>query len=180
MGSLAGIARNSWGTSLWNICGAGASGFGANLCVPELEEGLDAVAVAGRDAGRDCAGREGAARDIGCGACFATCSVGLSSTGRGSLLVPWAALTMLTGELACTVARTEHLSRVIPRDTSILGSSSGITASSSMISSGPALMKPESLSRDIVGKTGLDLLGNRLSKTGGDDGMLKDGSKRPW
>ena len=87
---------------------------------------------------------------------------------------------MLAGEFACTAVRTEHLSRVIPRDTAILGSSKGITVSSSRSSSGPALMKPESLSRDMVGKTGLDLLGNRLSKTGGDDGMLKDGSKRPW
>ena len=87
---------------------------------------------------------------------------------------------MLAGEHDCTVARTEHLSRVIPRDTSILESSRGITESSSMVSSGPALMKPESFSSDMVGNTGLDLFGNRLSNTGGDDGMLEDGSKRPW
>jgi hypothetical protein len=87
---------------------------------------------------------------------------------------------VLAGEVAWTADRTERDRFWSSAFGSILWTSSTGVVTSSIMSSKAPLMNPESVSKEIGGRLGLDLDGKRYSTTGGDDGMLNEVSKRPW
>jgi hypothetical protein len=133
--------------------GAGAKGLGACLKLAR-EGGLEPAALAGPRVG------------AGAGGAF---SIGFSGPVEG-----------LIGELACAAASVARLRFGASFEIDFAQSSKGVPISSSKRSSRPPLMKPESGSVTIGGRTGLDGLGNPQSKTGGEEGILIDGSNRPW
>lgn len=173
IGSLAGIAFMSCSSSLCEI-GAGAKGFGGCLTLA-LDEGLDPVVV--RGGGRD----GGAVSFAGASnppslakklSCWCPATDGL--TGE----VPWIAESAMRSSLEFSLEFVRlHSSKGVPASSSmfVLGQ-----PSSSKSSSREALMKPESGCIGNGGRAGLDRLGNPLSMTGGEDGMLNCGSKIPW
>lgn len=158
IGSLAGTALRSCSSSLCDM-GAGASGFGCLLLA--REEGLDPEILAG-------------ARGSGGADSLTDGSAGPSFTMKQSVWLSGTA-GALAGERPRTAGRTVCLLPVSPF--AVVQSSIGGPRSSSRKSSSPPLIKPESGSVVRGGRLGLDRLGNKM---GGDDGMLNEGSKRPW
>ena len=155
----------SCSSSLWEM-GAGARGLGPGLVLAR-EDGLEPEALAGAR------GRRGA-ESLKC------CSDSPSLIKKESLRFLSRIAGALAGEFARMAGRTVCLFRVISLDSPAVQSSKGVPRSSSRSSSIPPLMKPESGSVARCGRFGLERVGIAPSRTGGEEGMLNEGSNRPW